>query len=250
MNTDKHGWKRRILKNFFVLVKGVLMGALIFVASYIPNSFFGGYWLIPERDGRDKYSFGLSMTTAIMWQPRFGHESLGHWDYLGAVYLPLIKLDRKFIHLTLYMSDKDFDQQFSRLKVAQVHPHWRDEFLTKVTVTSTRDESNKVVQCIFRYTGSDYPREIIEIQMKRALADSLGASPPNGFLKKPYEGRSEFLKTNYVYWYGKLPLTKNQDAILQFPAKQFKGDMGKIVFYYQRTDNAVDPTSICSVELK
>jgi hypothetical protein len=231
-------------------MKGALVSVFIFVATYIPNSFFGGYWLVPERDGRDRYSFGLSMTTAIMWQPRWGHESLGRWDYLGAVYWPLIRFDRKFVHPTIYLSDDAGYEKINRLSASQVHPHWRDEFLTKVTATATRDESNKVVRCVFRYTGSDYPREIIEIKMKRELADSLGVISPNGFVEKPYDGRSEFLTTNYVYWFGKLLLAKSRDVILEFPAKQFKSGGGNIVFYYQRADNPADSKNVCRVEIK
>ena len=222
----------------------------IYVVSYILNSFLGGYWLVPEMDGRDRLGGFWALHTAIMWQPRFGHEAMGHLDYLGALYTPLIQLDRKLIHPTIYISDDKGEKKISNLKASEVHPHWRDEFLTKVTVTVTRDESNKVIQCVFRYTGSDNPREIVEIEMRRALADSMGVSPPNGFLERPYEGRSEFLKTNYVYWYGKLPLAKDRDAILQFLAKQPNADAGHITFFYQRVGNTVDPTSICSAELK
>ncbi len=246
MHTDKHRWKKRLQKE----IKGLVIVLSAYVGIFLLNSFLGGYWLVPERDGRDKYSFGLSITAAILWQPRFGHESLGHWDYPGAVFLPLIRLDRKFIHPTLYMSDESFDQKFSVLKASQIHPHWRDTFQSKVVVTAICDETNKVIQCIFRYTGSDNPREIIEIKMTRVMADSLAVSSPTGFAEKLYEGRSEFFKTNYVYWHGKPPLTKDQDVILQFPAKQPKASTGRSVFYYERAGNTVDPTSICSVEIK
>jgi hypothetical protein len=178
MDTDKHRLKTKIRKSFFALAICVF----IYVFSYVLNSFFGGYWLIPERDGRDKYSFGLSITDAILWQPRFGHEALGDLDLSGAFYTPLIRLDREFIHPTMYLSDETFEK-ISNLKISQVHPHWRDEFLTKITATTIEDETNKVLRCTFNYTGSDYPREIVEIKMKRALADSLVVSAPNGFVE-------------------------------------------------------------------
>ena len=95
MSTGKKNWRKK-LRN---LATGIFVGLFIYVSIYLVNSFLGGYWTVPERDGRDKYSFGLSITDAILWQPRFGHESLGHWDYAGAVFVPLIRLDRRFIQI-------------------------------------------------------------------------------------------------------------------------------------------------------
>ena len=242
----KHRLKTKIRKSFFALVVCVF----VYVFSYALNSFFGGYWLIPEMDGRDRLEGFWALHTAVMWQPRFGHEALGNYDFPGTLYTPLIRLDRKFIHPTIYMSDKDFDQKMSHLNVSDVHPHWRDDFLTKITATSIEDETNKILRCTFNYTGSDYPREIVEIKMKRALANSLAVSPPNGFIENTNEGFDQFFKTNYVYWTGKLSLEKNQNITLQFPVQNFKGSTGRIVFYYQRSDNTVDSRNFCSVELK
>jgi hypothetical protein len=82
------------------------------------------------------------------------------------------------------------------------------------------------------------------------LANSLAISAPNGFVENTNEGFNQFFKTNYVYWTGKLPLEKNRDVTLQFPVQNFKGNAGRIIFYYQRSDNAVDSKNVCSVELK
>ena len=246
MDTDGHRWKKTIRKS--LLTVGICL--FVYTLSYALNSFFGGYWLKPEMDGRDRWSFGLAMMDAIMWQPRLGHAALGNYDFVGIVYKPLIRLDRRFVHPTLHFLDKGFDRQFALLKVSQVHPHWRDDFLTKVTATAISDETNKLLRCVFRYSGSDNPREIIEIKMRRGLADSLGVSSPSGFAQESYEGDYQFLNTNYVHWVGKLPLVKNEDVILEFPVKQPKASTGSIVFYYQRTDNAIDSKNLCSVELK
>lgn len=43
-----------------------------YILSYSMNSALGGYWGRPETDGHDRYSFGLAMPTAILWQPRWG----------------------------------------------------------------------------------------------------------------------------------------------------------------------------------
>jgi hypothetical protein len=247
MNLDGHGWKKEIRK----LVLGIGVGIFIYATSYFLNSFFGGFWLVPEMDGHDRYSFGLAMPTAFIWQPLFGHEAIGNYDSLGVFYEPAIRLDRRFIHLTIYLSDKHGFEKVANLPASTVHPHWRDDFLTKVTATAIIDETNKLLRCVFRYSGSDNPREIIEIKMRREVADSLGAtSSPNGFVQKPYEDSYQFLDTNYVHWVGKLPLVKDQDVILQFPATQPKAGTGNIVFFYQRTDNAIDSKGLCSVELK
>ncbi len=242
---DKHRLKTKIHKFVFALATCVFL----YIFSYTLNSFFGGYWLVPERDGRDKYSFGLSITDAIMWQPRFGHEALGNLDYFGALYTPAIRLDRKFIHQTMYLSDETFEK-ISKLKVSQVHPSWRDEFLTKITAAVIKNATNGFIRCSFNYIGSDHPREIVEIKMKRALADSLSVSAPKGFVEDTNEGFNQFFKTNYVYWTGKLLLQTNQKVTLEFPVQNVKGDTGSIIFYYQRSDKAAGSRNICSVQLK
>lgn len=240
-------WFKKIRKGFLTFAVCVS----IYVVSYILNSFFGGYWLIPEMDGRDRYSFGLSMPTAIMWQPRLGHEAIGNFDFLGIFYKPLIRFDRKFVHTTIYLSEDDGEKTISNLKIAQVHPHWRDEYATKVTAIGIRDESGQVIRCTFRYTGSDHPREIAEIKIRKELAKAWGVSPPSGFVEKSFEDYQKYQQEHYVRWVGKLALPKDQDVILAIPMKQPKAGVGRIVFYYQRTDDASrDFGNFCSVELK
>jgi len=245
MNTDGHRWRKGIRKIFL----GVFAGIFIYIVSYALSSLLGGYWLKPEMDGHDRYSFGLAMPTACMWQPRFGHGALGGYDFLGTFYKPLIRLDRHFVHPTIYLSDEGFIK-ITGLPVSKVHPYWRDDFATKITITPTRDETKKVLRCVFRYSGSDKPREIIEVKMMRELADALAISPPNGFVPKPHESRDQFLNTNYVHWVGRLTLVKNQDVILEFPAQQPNAGAGSIGFYYQRTDGTTDSKGFCSVDLK
>jgi hypothetical protein len=186
-----------------------------------------------------------------LWQPRYGHESLGHWDYLGAAFLPLIRLDRKLIHPTLYFSDKDFEQQYARLKVSAVHPHWRDEFSAKIKVSAVLDEQHEMICCTLRYAGSEHSREIFEIVMRKNFADAIAASPPTGFTAKPYEGRQEFQNTYSTRWIGEITLVQNQDVVVNIPAKHPKADKGYVSFYYQRTDDASqDFKNFSSVEIK
>jgi len=137
------------------------------------------------------------------------------------------------------------------LNVSQVHPHWRDEFLTKVTVTAIGDESEKVLRCTFRYSGSDHPREIAEIKIRKELAKALDISPPSGFVEKTFESYEKYEQEHYVCWVGKLALQKDQDIILTIPTKQSQASRGRIIFYYQRTDDVShDFKNVCGAELK
>jgi hypothetical protein len=247
MSLNKDKLKKEIRKSCITIAICIL----IYVVSFIINSFFGGYWLVPEMDGRDRLGGFWSLHTAVMWQPRFGHEAMGHLDYLGALYTPLIRFDRKLIHPTIYISDDEGEKKISNLKVSEVHPHWRDEFLTTVMVTAIGDESEKVLRCTFRYTGSDHPRDIAEIKIRKELAKTLDVSPPSGFVEKIFKSYEKYDQEHYVCWVGKLSLPKDQDAILTIPAKQPQAGKGRIIFYYQRTDDVShDFENLCSVELR
>jgi hypothetical protein len=96
-----------------------------YILSYSMNSAFGGYWGRPEMDGHDRYSFGLAMPTAILWQPRWGHFAVGHADSLGIAYAALIWADRRFVHRTIYISAPDGFQQVNALSRRRWHPAFR-----------------------------------------------------------------------------------------------------------------------------
>lgn len=112
-------------------VKRILIGltasAFFYVASFALNSHLGGYWGNPERDGRDRWSMGLSMHTAVLWQPRFGYWALYRSDWLGSFYSPLIKLDRQFLHPTRYVSDPEYFEWANATTPAEWHPQFRAE---------------------------------------------------------------------------------------------------------------------------
>jgi len=246
MNVGWHALKKKSRK----IILSIIVVGLFYLVSYFLNSLFGGYWLIAESDGRDRYSFGLSMPTAILWQPLFGHEAIGHWDHLGAFYTPLIRLDRKFIHRTIYISDDDGYEKAARLSVSKVHPNWRDTFVTKVAVVASRDESGHAIRCTFQLTGPDRPRAITEIRIPRELAQTLDATPPEGFSEKSFEDSSRYFNKTYLRWVGNFALPKDQDVMLAIPAKQPKAGVGRIVFYYQRSnDTSRYSLGYCSVSL-
>lgn len=116
-----------------------MLALAVYVVAYVLNSAAGGYWMIPGRDGRVRFKpefGGLSMTVAIMWQPRFGHNALGQSDYLGAFFGPLILLDRAWIHPTHNLIDDDFDAWLEDLPPSKVHPKFRGEFVRERAKTA------------------------------------------------------------------------------------------------------------------
>lgn len=77
---------------------------ILYVGSYIINSNAGGYWKRAESDGEHKF-LGVDLKTALLWQPRYGYHSSTRTDIVGAIYLPLIWIDRGIFHRTLYITD-------------------------------------------------------------------------------------------------------------------------------------------------
>jgi hypothetical protein len=101
----------------------------IYVGSYLINSKSGGYWLQPERDGGHRWGSGLSMHTAVLWQPALGYHSRYKSDWLGTIYGPLIVLDRHWFHQTKYVTDEStFTWYKEEARAKDIHPQWRAEF--------------------------------------------------------------------------------------------------------------------------
>lgn len=115
------------MKRKHKLVAVVLACSIAYVVSYAVNSFLGGYWMKPERDTHDRYSFGLSMFTAINWQPRVGYHSRFVTDALGHFYAPLIRVDRRLVHPTHYLSEKDCFEWCDNLPISDMHPRFHQE---------------------------------------------------------------------------------------------------------------------------
>jgi hypothetical protein len=103
-----------------------LLGVL-YVGTYLWNRGSGGYWIYPERDGRDRWSFGLSMHTAILWQPRFGYWSPYKADFLGMLYSPMIRMDRAYFHPSHYVSDPEYFAWMNATEVVDWHPRFHAE---------------------------------------------------------------------------------------------------------------------------
>lgn len=225
---------------------------MAYLLIYAVDSFLGGYWIKPEMDGHDRYSFGLAMPTAFLWQPYLGHEAIGHFDTLGILYKPLIQLDRRLVHPTIYLSDTNGFDKVTSLKISQVHPYWRDEYFTKVIGTVVRDETNQIIKCTLHYANSNHPCEITEIRVRHQLADTMQVSAPEGFWLQASTNTYYQIAAKYdVVWTGVVPLYKDQDIIVSIPAKNPLAGAGRITFYYARTDDSSgDFHGVCSIELK
>jgi hypothetical protein len=114
-------------RRFILVVLGVVM---VYVGTYVANSWMGGYWLKPERDGKDRNTLGFSLHTAIQWQPRYGYCTAYRSDFLGSLYSPLVALDRAWLHPTMYVTeDSTFEWINTKARPKDVHPRFRDEFI-------------------------------------------------------------------------------------------------------------------------
>lgn len=227
----------------------LIIGAFCYVASYSLDSFCGGYWLIPEMDGRDHlFSWGWALHNAFLWQPRFGHEARGDLDISGAIYAPLIYADRQWIHKTIYLSDSNGFDTMKHLSLSQVHPEFRDDYVTKITGMGLRDEKNLKIHCALRLTGSGNPRSITEIRLARNVAETLEISPPEGFVEKPFNTHQSYLQQNYIRWVGKIPLVRDHDVMLDFPSKHPVAGSGTMRFQCDLDNkNNVNHSFICYV---
>ena len=77
----------------------------------------------PVADGKDRYVTGLSMPTAVIWQPLIGYATPFQKDGAGWFYLPLIMIDRAWFHRTKYLSDPTDEQWlFSAEAAKHAHP--------------------------------------------------------------------------------------------------------------------------------
>ena len=117
--------KARTTRRFTWMLSGMVV---LYVLSYCINSALGGYWGRPEMDGHDRYTFGLAMPTAILWQPRYGHLAMGRADFLGLAYSSLIWLDRRFVHQTIYISAPNGFDRVNHLSRERIHPEFRDMY--------------------------------------------------------------------------------------------------------------------------
>lgn len=84
-----------------------------YVGVYVALSASGGYGV--ASSGRLRYGGGLSVSDLQVWQPRFCRWQVrtqidGSWTVdatpLGALFAPLILMDRSFVHPTVNLFDE------------------------------------------------------------------------------------------------------------------------------------------------
>jgi hypothetical protein len=112
---------------------------------------------------------------------------------------------------------------------------------TKLSVTASRDEGGRAIQCTLRFTGSDKPHAVTEIKMPREWVQVLGASPPSGFAEQPLVAEKktddqafiEKFNRETVRWIGQLAVPKDQDVVVLIPAQHPRIGSGTIRFQYE-----------------
>jgi hypothetical protein len=126
--TESPNARRKTWRRVLVSIPCV---AIIYIGSYAANSVLGGYWLKPERDGKHRWGMGLSMHTAILWQPAYGYSARYNSDFLGSFYMPLVALDRAWVHPTMYVTDDSTFQWINhKARATDIHSRFREEFIT------------------------------------------------------------------------------------------------------------------------
>jgi hypothetical protein len=116
----------------FLIGGGILLTA--YVILYLVNAAFGGYDPYFTSDGRSRYGSGLLVHDCIMWQPRFGsYYNEYRFDLIGFAFYPLIQLDHRLMHKTHSIADDDFPKWWESVTVADIHPIYRSDYLTRKT---------------------------------------------------------------------------------------------------------------------
>ena len=108
-----HTFKRRFLYP-------VVLGIVLYVGVYVPDSLFGGYWGHPVG-GTLEYSFGMSIPTVFLWQPYWGYADNAGSSWMGWFFHPLISLDRSYFHQSKDLSNQQDETDLRNSRV-QWHP--------------------------------------------------------------------------------------------------------------------------------
>jgi hypothetical protein len=100
--------KRRLIRLAIVAI-----GLAAYVGSYAVMSAAGDYQA--SQSGRLRYVTGPAVTDVYHWQPAMAYwqpfrdirgNDTSHGNLLGYVYSPLIRLDRKWRHPSVYIFDE------------------------------------------------------------------------------------------------------------------------------------------------
>lgn len=101
----------------------------IYVVSYVPNSYCGGYWLLPEPPVEMQDYLHGGGPCYLYWQPAVGYRGIywGTSDAIGLFYSPLITVDRMWFHRTLNCDDPMHEWRLNHFRESEIHPRWRND---------------------------------------------------------------------------------------------------------------------------
>lgn len=96
------------MKKRSCLVWGMILGLLallVYTATYLCLTLMGDYGekLLPSRTTR--YTFGLSVPSRVVWQPKYTVVLPREQNGLGVLFWPLVELDRAVWHRDINASD-------------------------------------------------------------------------------------------------------------------------------------------------
>jgi hypothetical protein len=121
-------FKSLIMARYRRLLSCLFVALLVWVAIYIVNSYNGGYDLkfdshrvYDPLEGTFKYSVEMK------WRPFMGRSDSHGTDVVGAVFSPLISLDRRFVHRSIDVNSDEGLRRVKELPLDLVHPSDRDK---------------------------------------------------------------------------------------------------------------------------
>jgi len=119
-------------KRLLLLVPAIALA--VYVASYLLNSWAGGYKFLiigtfsnPAYEITDAHGVHIR-GGAIAWHPLYGEvmQYPPYRDAIGKFYMPLIMLDRRFVHPDITTNDvKSFEELLARVPESKMHPETR-----------------------------------------------------------------------------------------------------------------------------
>ena len=102
----------------------VALGLLtLYVCSYLPKSYYGGYYF--SQSGKSRYATGMSVSDIVIWHPgglwyqypfiNIHGNRTSRGNLQGYFYAPLILLDRAFWHKAYTV--QEFEDRFTNKRL-------------------------------------------------------------------------------------------------------------------------------------
>ncbi len=106
-DTTKTGRGRKTLLKKLPALLWCFLG--LYLLSYFILTLLGGYSEFLSRSGAIRYGFGMNAADIREWQPRGVIKYSGRCNFPGAMYAPLVDIDRRFWHKPMQIIS--FDQK-------------------------------------------------------------------------------------------------------------------------------------------